>query len=154
MGVYNSIGDLGGSNDLMSLPELTFQSWIKVAVFKVFKKNNFQISQEPSFNSSHSSFPSSCLCQTKRRLVCYRLSAGRFVCVGPNERGKRHFPLLTSCLLDGSLLGSSGQTARSLIEGQIPASRRFMRTSGCWSFFSLGGGVEKLWLMVWRSVNI
>lgn len=34
-----------------------------------------------------------------------------------NERGKRHFPLLTSRLLDGSLLGSSGQTAHSITEG-------------------------------------
>lgn len=33
--------------------------------------------------------------KTKGELVCYRLSAGSFVCVGLNERGKRHSALLT-----------------------------------------------------------
>lgn len=83
-----------------------------------------QISQELSFNSlipSCSIHPS--VRHTGVRVVSsYRLSAGSFVCVGLNERGKRHFPLLSSCLLDGSPLGSSGQTAHSLIAGPFLGS--------------------------------
>lgn len=82
-------------------------------------EHNLQSSRNCPFNRPRPpSSPHPCVRQNGVRVVsAYRLPAGSSVRVGLNERGKRHLPLGTSCLLDGSLLGSSGHTAHLLIEG-------------------------------------
>lgn len=98
--------------------------------------------------------------QNAARVVsAYRLWGGSFVSVGLNERGRRHFLLLTSCLLDGSLLGSSGQTAHSLNEGLFLGS-----DTGCplihgnkldWRNWGLCGyGIEWYSVNMWEQVEL
>lgn len=79
-----------------------------------------QVSSESLLNGGIPHFSHRPVRPGERRLFYYGLSAAGSVCAGVNERGRGRLLLLASRLPDGSLRGSSGQTAR------LPTKGRFL----------------------------
>ena len=109
-------------------------------------------------------FISSVWLNRARVVSAYRLSGGDYVRVSLNERRKRRFfapffPPSAPRLLDGSLLGGSGQTAHLLIRRlslRSDIARPLIPTNE-WGWRDWGlhdDGTEDLWVIVRHSVNM